>query len=149
MVYYYALILHLLKISLHSLVEGKNMDRTSIMDGVFCNHSQKDSGKCVTVLDCIHIYQKMVYITNPFIYCILENGQISHCTLCSECAPRFCLNSLHFRTGCYLSWFFTSFGQRNTVFFSKTYRLAQGSFRSLRHFIPDIACHLITSFICP
>ena len=38
--------------------------------------------------------------------------------------------------------FFTSFGRRNTVFFGKTYRLAQSSFRSFRHFITDIACHL-------
>ena len=38
--------------------------------------------------------------------------------------------------------FFISFGQSNTVFFSKTYRLAQSSFRSFRHFITDIACHL-------
>ena len=32
-------------------------------------------------------------------------------------------------------FFFTSFGRRNTVFFGKTYRLAQSSFRSFRHFI--------------
>ena len=89
----------------------------------------------------IYIWPTQLYILENGIYnrpgywlYILENGiynrpGYSRCILCSECAPSFCLDSLQSQL-------------RNTVFFGKTYRLAPSSFRSFRHFITDIACHL-------